>query len=216
MTTRSRLAATLASASLLVLTMSGCALIGSVSAQREEPIDTGTAQPSPAPTSGDIVQPGATIAFGEWMTYEYVNHDDRRAVLQSRVTGMEPATQEQIDLLVSQLPELQGYDVSFVTLEERKVSGDDITEAADYSDYQIALTTGERGEEVLVSGWEDCPSGSFTEGFDAGSETIASCFVGAAAPGSTAVGGLRWTGSISLDDNPYSEYEGQPVFLRAN
>lgn len=185
--------------------------------QTEAPAETEAPESSESSgdaTAGDLVQPGQTVPVGEWATYEYVNYDDKKAVLNTRLVSIEPATQEQIDLLVSEIPELQGWKVSLIRYEQQKVSGDDITYSANYTDFRPADVDGAQAQEVSVIGWEDCASESFTEEFNAGTEVLQQCMVGASVEGGKAIGGMLWTGNADVDDNPFSEYEGTPVFFK--
>jgi hypothetical protein len=165
-------------------------------------------------TAGDLVQPGQTVPAGEWATYEYVDYDGNTAVLNTKLVSVEPASQAQIDLLVGEIPELKGYKVTLVRFQQQKVSGDDITYGANYTDFRPADTEGAQAQEVSVIGWEDCETESFTEEFNAGTEVLDQCIVGASVEGGNDVAGMIWTGNSSADENPFSQYDGTPVFFK--
>lgn len=166
------------------------------------------------PAAGEIAAPGTTVNGSDWMTYEFVASDGKKALLQSRIVSLEPATDAQAKTLLEKIPKLKGYDLTLIRLEERKVSGDELPTTSDYSDYDIATSAGEAGQEVTAIGWSECPRSTFTDDFDAGTETITTCFVGAAVPGGDPVAGLLWGGPSYLDENPYKVYGGKPVFLK--
>jgi hypothetical protein len=219
--TSSRTAATVGLAAIIALALAGCSSggeSGGTDDNTAKPTATASssapADDSDAAAEGDIVEPGATIEAGEWITYDYEDYDGNHAVIQSRVTGITAATEEQLQLLISEIPDLEGYEVSLITLEERKVSGDDITFGSDYTDYSPAATDGAEAQEVSVIGWDECSSESFTEEFNAGSASITSCFVGAVVPGTDKIGGLLYEGPSAAEENPYSSYEGKPVFMK--
>ncbi|WP_164863488.1 hypothetical protein [Agromyces sp. LHK192] len=166
-----------------------------------------------AAVEGELLQPGQTVALGQWGTYEYESYDGRKAVLNTKLVSIEPATQAQVDFLVAEIPELADYEVTLIRYQQQKVSGDDITYDANYTDFRPADVTGAQAQEVSVIGWDECASESFTEEFGAGA-VIDQCVVGAKLPSSEAIGGMIWTGNSSADENPFSEYDGQPVFFK--
>ncbi|QAY74659.1 hypothetical protein ET445_16295 [Agromyces protaetiae] len=215
--------ASLAAIVIAASALTGCSLVPAINQAPvdDEPVaeapveDTAeSADDASAAVPGELLQPGQTVAAGEWATYEFVNYDDAKAVLQTRLVGVETATQAQVDLLVSEIPELKGYHVELIRFETKKVSGDDIAYNSNYTDFRPADVNGLRAQEVSVISWDDCNSESFTEEFDAGVETIPGCLVGAWVEGGDPVGGMIWTGNSSVDDNPFGEYDGTPVFFQ--
>ena len=167
-----------------------------------------------AAVEGELLQPGQTVALGDWATYEYVDYDDKTAVLNTKLVSIEPATAEQTATLVEEIPELKGWKVSLIRYQQQKVSGDDITFGANYTDFTPADATGAKAQEVSVIGWDECASESFTEEFNAGTAVLDQCMVGASVEGGELVGGMLWTGNSSADENPFSDYEGEPVFFK--
>ncbi|UOE45427.1 hypothetical protein [Agromyces larvae] len=166
-------------------------------------------------TAGGVAQPGDVIENGEWFTYTFVNYDDASATIQARLLSSTPATPAQVDLLVAEIPQLKGYNVVLLQFEQRKIDGAEIAFDADYTSFIPATVTGQPAQEVSVIGWDDCPSESFSKEFDAGTESITSCVVGAWVDGGDQIGGILYTGPSALDDNPFSQYGGEPVFLKS-
>lgn len=210
----------LAMAGLLTLGLAGCTQPAveekaEPAAAKETPATEETVEAKAEPAAaGDIVEPGAVIENGDWFTYEFENYDGAKAVMQARLAGITPATQAQVDTLVAEIPDLKGYNVVLITFDEQKVSGDDITYSSGYTDFRPATVKGEKGQEVIVAGWDDCGGESYSEEFNAGGVPVTSCVVGAWVEGGDEIGGLIWTGPSAVDDSPYSNYEGQPVFLK--
>ncbi|MGI9821738.1 hypothetical protein [Agromyces sp. Marseille-Q5079] len=163
---------------------------------------------------GELLQPGQTVALGDWGTYEFVDYDDKTAVLNTKLVSIEPATAEQTEALVAEIPELKGWNVSLIRYQQQKVSGDDITYGANYTDFRPADATGAKAQEVSVIGWDECESESFTEEFNAGTAVLDQCMVGASVEGGEPIGGMLWTGNSSADENPFSDYEGEPVLFK--
>lgn len=184
-------------------------------AETSAPTEATTEAPAAAEApAGDLTAPGTTINAGDWATYEFVNYDGDSAVLQARVTGMNAATEAQAAYLLEQLPETKGYAYTFITVEQRRVSGDDIAFGSDSTDFKAASTTGERAQEISVIGWDECDNNPFSQAFSDGTETITQCYVGASIEGGDPIGGLIYAGPMAADPNPYSEYDGKPIFLK--
>ncbi|GAA1845956.1 hypothetical protein [Agromyces salentinus] len=176
----------------------------------EEPADESTGE---AAIEGELLEPGQTVALGDWGTYEYVDYDDKTAVLNTKLVSIEPATEAQVEQLVAEIPELKGWKVSLIRYQQQKVSGDDITYGSNYTDFRPADATGAKAQEVSVIGWDECASESFTEEFNAGTTVLDQCMIGASVDGGEPIGGMIWTGNSSADENPFSDYEGTPVFF---
>ncbi|GIG25904.1 hypothetical protein [Cellulomonas denverensis] len=187
-----------------------------------DPETTRPVAPSPSPLPeetpvsadpGDRVQPGQVVENGEWITYDWVGYDDSRAVLQTRLTGVTPASEAEMAEIVAENPDFAGYQVIWVTWETRKVSGDDIEYDSNGSDFTPATTEGTASQSAWSIGGS-CNSGLFDEEFDQGTGVSEGCAMGIEVQGGQQVGGLLYTGPAAQDDNPFDEYHGSPVFLK--
>lgn len=174
------------------------------------PEETTTAN---AADPGDRVQPGQVVENGEWMTYDWVNYDDDHAVLQTRLTGVTPATDAEMAAIVAENPDFAGHQVVWVTWETRKVSGDDIEFDSNGSDFTPATTEGTRSQSAWSIGGT-CSTDSFDEEFNEGTGVAEGCAMGIQVAGGQQVGGLLYTGPSAQDDNPFEEYDGSPAFLK--
>lgn len=164
-------------------------------------------------TSADLTAPGAVVENGEWITYDWENYDGDHAVLQSRLTGITRATEEEMAAVVAANPDFQGYQMVYVTWETRKVSGDSILYNSSTGDFRPATTEGDDAQNAFAFGGP-CQTDYFDEGFDSGGETISGCEIGLEIAGGKQVGGLLFTGPSSADENPFRLYDGSPVFLK--
>ena len=204
------------------LLLSGCAFMGGGSDDGKTIDKPSATQPSkdntPAPDSdddsdaqpsGEITEPGSKLELNEWATYEYTGLDGQKAIISSRLVGVEDATEAQKTVLVEKIPDLADYDVFLFTTEEKKISGDPIVFEADYTDYSVASADGARAQEVTVIGWDECKSESFTKEFDEDGATITQCFVGAVKPGGAVPTGLIY----APYDGVYDYADGEPIYF---
>lgn len=198
------------------LLLSGC----SAPADLETPDETITESEAPEATPtqeapatpsepGALTEPGSTIALGEWASYEFTGTDKQKAVVSARLVSVEPASQADTDFLVDQIPQLKGYEVVLLTVEQKKVSGESIAFNADYTGFRPASADGKRAQEVTVIGWDTCRSNSFSKDFDENGATITQCIIGAAVPGGNPIAGVIY----APYDSPYSTSGGQPIFF---
>ena len=206
------------------LILTGCA--GGNSGEKVDPpkTDKGTDAPAevnetPAETpaegsgtaSADITAPGAKVGINEWATIEFVGGDDATALIASRLVSVEPATQAQTDFLVEKVPQLKGYNVSFVKVEQQKVSGDTIAYNANYTSFKPITAAGVETQGVSVIGWEDCKKQSFTKEFDTVGTVLTQCLISADVEGGDPTAGVMY----AEYDTAYASYEGDPIqFLK--
>lgn len=221
MRNRVRLAATFSGLAVAALALSGCVQLPMPQAQESsapveeieatEPVETEDAGDDAPATelSGDVTAPGTVLGAGEWATYEFTGTEDEKALISARLVSVEPATSAQLDLLVSEIPDLKGWKVVLIHAEQQKVSGDPVKFNSDYSYFSPATAAGSKAQNVYVIGWDECATESFTEEFDNGA-TIEQCFVGAYVDGGEPVTGMLYEGGYE-EGNPYDSYDGQPI-----
>ena len=206
------------------LILAGCA--GGNSGDKVDPpkTDKGTDAPaeenetpaeSPAEgsrtASADITAPGTKVGINEWATIEFVGVDDATALIASRLVSVEPATQAQTDFLVEKVPQLKGYKVSFVKVEQQKVSGDTIAYSANYTSFKPITAAGVATQEVTVISWDDCENQSFTKEFDTVGTVLTQCVISADVEGGDPTAGVMYAES----NTAYALYEGDPIqFLK--
>jgi len=203
------------------LMLSGCAFIGggndndepkppvSQPSESEEGTENETPSTGSDEPSEDITAPGSKVGLNEWITYEYTGLDDQKALISARLVSVEKATAAQQDLLITEIPKLEGYTVYIFRAEEKKLSGDSVVFEADYTDFSVASADGSKAQEVTVIGWEDCENQSFTEEFDTAGATLEQCFVGAVKDGGAVPTGIIY----APYDGDYDYYDGQPILL---
>lgn len=172
----------------------------------EEPADASAA-------SGDVAAPGTTAGPGEPLVTEFTGTDGQTALIASSLVDVVPATTEQVAFLNEQFDkgELDGFEISFIHLEQTKVSGDPIEFNADYTSFKPVDAEGQRVQDVTVIGWDECGTESFTPEFDSGA-TLTQCYIAAAPSGGGAPAGLMYDGGFS-EENPFDYYDGKPLLF---
>lgn len=216
MTTRKSIAIGLTLIAGLVL--AGC----SAPADDPAPTDTSTqapAEPSSEPTAeptessdpapGDVVAPGATVALGEWANYEYSGLDDTSAIISARLVSAEAPSEADAKFLVEQIPQLQGYEIVFFRVEQKKVSGDEIAHQSDYTGFRPATADRKRAQDVTVIGWDKCKTNSFSRDFDTAGAVLTQCIIGAKVPGGQDIAGIMY----APFDTPYNYSDGNPILF---
>lgn len=189
-------------------------------ASRPAPTPTATASPTAAVEpveAGELVQPGAEPALGEWFTYEWQNSDGKKAVLQSRFLGLERVDETTMAGIIAENPDMQGYSMTLVRWETRKVSGDDITYSSNITEFQPISADLTRSNTAMAWGGGMCDAESFTAEFEQGA-AISGCKIGLEVTGGKTVDGLMWTGPSALtysDEGPniYDTKDGTPVYM---
>ncbi len=221
-----KLSALVALPAITLLTLAGCAFpkpaapepapetsvpsaTSTPTEEAEEPDDSSAA-------SGDVAAPGTTAGPGEPLVTEFTGTDGQKALIASSLVDVVPATTEQVAFLNEQFDkgELDGFEISFIHLEQKKVSGDPIEFNADYTSFKPVDAEGQRVQDVTVIGWDECGTESFTPEFDSG-ETLVQCYIAAAPAGGGAPAGLMYDGGFS-EDNPFDYYDGKPLLFLAD
>jgi hypothetical protein len=135
------------------------------------------------------------------------------AVLQTRLTGITPATADEMAEVVAANPDFQGYQLVYVTWETRKVSGDSIEFNSSIGDFRPATVDGTVADKATAFGGP-CTTDSFDEAFDTAGGTVTGCEIGLEIQGGQKVGGLLFIGPSAVSDSPFDSYAGEPVFLK--
>lgn len=181
----------------------------STDAPNETPAETPAETPSENTAPGDVAQPGATVAIGQWVNYEYLGLDDTTAIISARLVSAEAPSAEDAAFLVKEIPQLQGYELIFFTVEQKKVSGDEIAFQADYTGWRPATADRKRAQDVTVIGWDKCKTNSFSKDFDTAGATITQCVIGAKVPGGQDIAGIMY----APFDSPYAYSDGNPILF---
>lgn len=213
--TRKNLAVGLALVAGLVL--AGCSapapeepeVPSSSDAPSEAPAETPTETPAETTAPGDVAQPGATVPIGQWVNYEYAGLDDKKAVISARLVSAEAPSAEDAAFLVEKIPQLQGYEVVFFMVEQKKVSGDEIAFQADYTGFRPATSDRKRAQDVTMIGWDKCKTNSFSKDFDTAGATITQCIIGAKVPGGQDIAGVMY----APFDTPFNYSDGNPILF---
>jgi hypothetical protein len=212
-----------------VLAVSGCSALLppaheaiATSSVAEAPSQTPKSTPTPSPTSaatstpsapaappaaGDVTPPGTTLAIGQTATLPFTNTDKGEATILATVTHIDQAPQADVDALVAQLPQLQGFNVYYVWVDMTKGSGADVKFNAMYTDFDPIDASGNKTQSISIIGSDTCPSESFPDDFDTSGATISTCLAAAAPAGGAAPAGAQY----SAYDSPYDSLDGQPV-----
>ncbi|HRN28589.1 MAG TPA: hypothetical protein PK781_00890 [Terrimesophilobacter sp.] len=181
----------------------------STEAPAETPSETPAETPAEPTTPGDVVEPGATVPIGEWASYEYSGLDDTSAIISARLVSAEAPSAEDAAFLVSEIPQLQGYELVFFTIEQKKVSGDEIAHQADYTGFRPATSDRKRAQDVTVIGWDKCKTNAFSRDFDTAGATLTQCIIGAKVPGGQDIAGIMY----APFDTPYNYSDGNPILF---
>lgn len=233
MVNKKKLFSALAGITLLGLALTGCTSDTpgknienpkpepTLSTELPEPGETTTPEPTDEPTgapaqpSGEGTAPGTVVSAGEWMTYDFRNFEDARALVEARIVSLKPADATQVDFLVNLSADLVDYDISIIRWEEKQKGGADLAFNASTSVFKIARADGTAGQELVVIGWDDCKTNAWPKDFHTGNVVVSQCTIGAVPKGSAnGVGGLLFVGNYGDTDNPFDVYEGKPVFLK--
>lgn len=174
----------------------------------EEPTES-PAETSEPTTPGDVVEPGATVAIGEWANYEYSGLDDTSAIISARLVSVEEPSAEDAAFLVDQIPQLEGYELLFFIVEQKKVSGDEIAHQSDYTGFRPATSDRKRAQDVTVIGWDKCKTNAFSRDFDTAGATLTQCIIGAKVPGGQDIAGIMY----APFDTPYNFSDGNPILF---
>lgn len=220
-TTVSRLTAATVGVAALALTLTGCfAMPPSAPAAKptsDATVEATTATPTPSATkpadssaSGDVTAPGTTLAIGEWAHLPFQTLDDTTAIIDATVTKVDKAPQADVDLIVSKVPELKGFDVYYVWVDMKKNSGATVEFEAMYTDFNPIDASGNKTQSVSLIGYDNCPNASFPKGFDTSGETISTCMAGVAPAGGNVPVGANY----AAYDSDYDSYDGQPVIWK--
>lgn len=204
--TKHRIITALASIALAALALTGCSLL-----TPPAPADPGEVPTNPVrPLPDSITPPGAEIPLGEWASYQFTGTKGEEVVIAARLVSVEKLPAAEDEFLRDNIDGLDGYDIYVMRVEQKKVSGDDVTFNADYTGFKPARADGTRGKELTVIGWSGCKVSSFTAAFEDG-EVLPQCFLGLVDSGAAPVAGVIYT----LFDTPYDSYAGAPIFFRA-
>jgi hypothetical protein len=187
---------------------------GRDSSQSSDDDDEEEEEEADAPAEGELAEPGTEAGLNEWLTHSFTSTDDGEALISARLTGIEPLTAEQVTFVQTQFEDgkADGYDMWFLYVEEKKESGDTVEFNADYSYFDIVDEDGNQVQEITLIGWDDCQVESFTPEFDTDGAVITQCFLAAAKDGDAEPAGVAYTGGYE-DDNPYSSYDGKPLYF---
>lgn len=204
-------------ATLLIL--AGCATPNDTSNDRD---DDDTSQSdnddkddeSDAPAEGELAEPGTRVDIDEWLTHSFTSTDDGEALISARLVSVEPATDDEAAFIVAAFDDgkVDGYDFWLLHVEEKKESGDTVEFDADYSFFDVVDEDGNQVQEITLIGWDGCESNSFDDEFDTNGGVITQCFIGAAKNGDPEPAGVAYTGGYE-DDNPYSSFDGKPLYF---
>jgi hypothetical protein len=202
-----------------LLVVAGCTTPNDTSNDRDDDDtsqsdDDGDDNESDAPAEGELADPGTRVGIDEWLTHTFTNTDDGEALISARLVSVEPATADETASIVSAFDDgkVDGYDFYLLRVEEKKESGDTVEFNADYSFFDVVDADGEKVQEILLIGWDGCESLSFDEEFDTAGAVLTQCFIGAAKAGDPEPAGVAYTGGYE-DDNPYSFYDGKPLYF---
>jgi hypothetical protein len=169
---------------------------------------------SEAPAEGELAEPGTRVGIDEWLTHSFTSTDDGEALISARLVSVEPATDEEAAFIVSAFDDgkVDGYDFYLVHVEEKKESGDSVEFDSDYSFFDVVDKDGDQVQEITIIGWDGCETDSFDEEFDTAGGVLTQCFIGAAKSGDLKPAGVLYKGGYE-DDNPYSSYDGKPLYF---
>lgn len=167
-----------------------------------------------APASGELAEPGTRVAINEWLTHTFLSTDEVEATISSRLTSVEPVTDEQREFLdgVFDEGELEGYDVWMILVEQKKESGGTIIYNSDFTYFDVVDEDGDQVQSLTVFGWDECENPSFDEAFDSDGAVITQCYLAAAKANDQKPAGVMYVGGYE-DGNPYSSYDGKPLYF---
>lgn len=202
-----------------LLVIAGCATPSDTSNDRDDDDtsqsdDDGDDDESDAPVEGELAEPGTTVGMNEWLTHSFTSTDDGEALISARLVSVEPATDDEAAFIVAAFDDgkVDGYDFYLLHVEEKKESGDTVEFNADYSYFDVVDKDGNQVQEITLIGWDGCKSLSFDEEFDTADGVLTQCFIAGAKDGDPLPAGVAYTGGYE-DDNPYSSYDGKPLYF---
>lgn len=199
------------------LALSGCAMSApqnttsaadiATSAPADRP-EGSTGEGSSAPST-NVIDPGAVMKMGSWASYEYTGSEKQKAIIAARLVSIDEATTAQYELLVKQIPQLAGYTIWLVKVEQKKVSGDSIVFNTDSMAFAAIDGNTTKVQQVVMVGWDECTVESFTKRFDDGDGTITQCIIGATQPDESEVVGVQYAAA----NTRYDSFDGNPIYF---
>lgn len=207
-----KLSITLAGMAIAAMTLSGCTALLPQQKPEPSPAASEEAEPSAEPDaapSGDgtfdggvDAAPGSTVAPGVWANIPFLNFDDKTAVLSHHLMGVENAPAAEVDYLVSEIPELKGMEVYFITVETRYVSGD-ILPFTSPTSFRPIDADGKSAQSLTLIGYDACPTESFSDEEEMPTQVVTNCYAAAAPAGGNIPAGVMWTQyDTDTEDSP--------------
>lgn len=160
-----------------------------------------------------IVDASAIIRNGRWGAYDFYGQNGERAILEARVVNIQPLGTDEAEAVRAVLSELEGYALAYITVEQRKISGDSIKFQFDATRFKPVTASGGHTHDLGFYVWAGCPTETFSGDFDDGLSPLSQCVLSATAPGAEPVGGVRYVGSHHDLDNPYDDHTGNPILF---
>jgi len=211
---RSRSIPLIAAPFLVALLLGGCAVSAPTSPGDVDDVETeeSGAPETPELVEGEPAPPGTRVGFDVYLTYTFLTTDDEEALLSARLDSIEPATAEEMSVLVENFgDDIDGYDIYMLRMTGKKVSGAPVVYNADYAFFDVVDSAGERIQTVTLIGWDGCQNESFSQEYDDGAE-LAQCYMGAVRSGDAPPAGMAYTGGYE-DGNPYDYLDGKPLLF---
>jgi hypothetical protein len=163
--------------------------------------------PSPEPVTGDVLAPGqATTAAGN---LPFVNYDDKTAVFSHKVVSVTTASAEQRATLVKEEPMFENYDIYFVNVESRYVSGAGLEYASFSNGFRPVTAEKKEVQNVALIGYDFCDQDSIPSPGNDSSTVIRTCIAAVVPNGAPAPKGVAWM----QYDTKYDWYDGKPAYL---